>query len=201
MRDADIAPFTLWIQLPVFSVAGAGNFDGDAALVAFHADGHLAATADRLEVLRPELAVVGEIRADADFDLAERGGVISVQRLAATVAVAQSVATVRALQAFDFNPATGELKAGDPARELVGVSLLGVSVAWARPFLSPFEVTGETVRGEFVGGGPRGRVRAAFDCDGVAWLSVSRARGAAPGGASRRGVRHDHRLQTEGLAG
>ena len=151
MRDADIAPFALGIPLPAFAVSGAGDFDGDAACVAFHAEGRLAVTADRLEVLRPELAVVGEIRVEADFDLAARGGVIAVQRLVATVAATRPVATVRALQAFAFNPATGELKATDPARDLVGISLLGVPVAWARPFLRPLEVAGEGVRGEFVG--------------------------------------------------
>lgn len=151
MRDTDVTPFALGVALPVFAITGAGEYVGDAAFAALQANGRLAVTADRLEVYRPELAVMGEMRVEADFDVAERGGVFSVQRLAATVAAGQPVAKLGALQPFEFNPATGELKATDPARDLVGVSLLGVPVAWVRPFVKDFEVTGEAVRGEFVG--------------------------------------------------
>jgi hypothetical protein len=151
MRAADVAPFTLGLPLPDFTATGQGGIDCDTAFAALHASGRLAATAARLDVLRPELAALGELRIDADFDLAERGGVFEVHRLVATVAAQQPVATVRTLQPFEFNPATAELRATDPAHDLVGISLLGLPVAWAKPFLDQVDVSGDALRGELVG--------------------------------------------------
>ncbi len=151
MRDADVAPFALGLRLPRFQADGAGGFDADAGFAAVHASGRLAATASELQVVRPELAVLGEIKLEADFDLAERGGVLAVQRLAATLAAGEPVATFSALQPFEFSPATGELRTSDATRELVGVSLHGVPVAWVQPLVTGFELTGNRVRGDWVG--------------------------------------------------
>lgn len=149
VRTADLAPFTLGRTLPTFEAAGEGRFDTDAAFAAVHAVGKLDATVDRLAVIKPELASVGTVRLTAEFDLAQRGDTTHVERLNAALSGAQPVATVQSLQAFDFNAKTRELKAAEPARELLSLKLQGVPLAWAQPFLKTVIVTGGDLRGEF----------------------------------------------------
>ena len=155
VRDADVAPFTLGKPLPAFVAAGRGKFDTDAALSGLHATGRLNATLDRLQVLKPELAALGELKIASDFDLTRHGDAVAVQGFDASVVAAQPVASVRSLQAFEFNLKTGELRAADGARELFGISLQGVPVAWAQPFMADLAVTGGQVRGELAAN-PRG---------------------------------------------
>src|SRR6185503_1273703 len=91
----------------------------------------------------------------ADFDLAVHGSTLGVQKLEATVSAAEPVLSLRALQVFEFNPKSGELRAVDTSRELFAVALQGVPIAWAKPFLPDITLTGGRVRGEFAGT-PRG---------------------------------------------
>lgn len=150
VRDVDLAPFALGQPLPAFTVVGEGKFDTNATLSAVHATGRLNATAGRLEMLMPELAAMGAFKIAADFDVAQRGDVITVQQLEATVSSTQPIATVTALQSFAFDPARAELRASDPARELIGVVLQGVPLAWTKLFLPGYELTGSDLRGELV---------------------------------------------------
>ncbi|HEX2855221.1 MAG TPA: hypothetical protein VHO24_18445 [Opitutaceae bacterium] len=155
LRDADLAPFALGFPLPVFETAGEGAFETDAAFAAIHASGKLSATADKLGVVRPELAAMGQVRMNSAFDLARHGDALRVERLTLDLAGEKPVASVRALQAFDFNPKTAELTA-DPTRDLFGVTLEGVPLAWAQPFLTGVKVSGGDLKGDFVasaGGG------------------------------------------------
>ncbi len=151
LRGADVVPFSLGVVWPEFSASGEGHFYSDVALTAIQADGRLTATVDRLQVIKAELAVLGEIKVETDFEIARRGGVVAVQRLVATLGGVAPVATVKALQAFEFSPATGAFKASDSARDLVGLSLHGVPVAWAGPFLKSVSLSGSTLQGELVG--------------------------------------------------
>ena len=66
---ADLAPFALGKPLPAFSLTGEGTLDADVGFTAAHLAGRLDATADRLGVLRRELAVLGPLTLSATFDL------------------------------------------------------------------------------------------------------------------------------------
>lgn len=149
VRDGDIAPFALGKSLPAFTAAGQGRFDSDADFKALQVIGRLDATADRLQAVKVELAALGAIKLSADFDLATHGGAIAVRKFEASVVAAQPVATLRTKQAFEFRPATGELTAADPAREVFGLALQGLPVAWTKPYLKNLEMSGGHVRGEF----------------------------------------------------
>ena len=149
VRDSDVTPFAFGKPLPVFALTGQGRFDADAGFAGLHAAGRLNVTADRLHLVKPELGAMGELRVSADFDLAGRGGAIAVEKLEVTMAGRRPVATLRALQAFEFRPATRELSATAPARDVFGLVLHGVPVAWLNPFFAPVEVSGGHVRGEF----------------------------------------------------
>ena len=164
LRDADLAPFSLGRPLPTFTAAGEGRFTSDPAFGEIHTTGKLDATADKLAVVKPALAGVGAVRLTAEFDLARRGDALRIERLTAALAGAQPVrqaqglepverpvARVQSLQTFEFNFKTRELKVADPSRELFGVVLEGVPLAWAQPVLPGLTVSGGDLRGEFAG--------------------------------------------------
>ena len=182
MRDADLAPFAFGRELPAFEAVGEGRFDTDTAFAELHASGRLNATVDHLNVVNPQLAGLGSIHLTADFDFAQRGGATRVDRLAVTMEGAKPVATVQALQAFEFNLKTGELNVADPAKDLLGVVFQGLPLAWVGPLLNRegFAATGGDLQGEFAASARNGgfalRAKAPLT---VANLSVARADGRA----------------------
>lgn len=168
-RDADLAPFALGQTLPAFSLAGEGSFDADAGFAAVHVAGRLDATADRLEVLRRELAVLGPLSLQATFDLAQRGGAIAVRQFEGNLGASGPVATVKLLQEFEINPGTRELRTAEVAKDLLAVTLHGAPLAWARPWLGELDPGAARLRGELVAtprnGGVTLRSRAPLTAD------------------------------------
>lgn len=148
--DRDFAPFLFGRPIPDFTIAGQGKFDTDSTFNAVHAIGELDAALDRLGTVKPELAAIGAVKLVANIDVAQQGDVIAVTKCDVTAGADRPVATVHAIQAFDFNPKTGELRATDADHEVFGVKLEGVPLAWAKPFLRDFAVTGGDLRGELV---------------------------------------------------
>ncbi len=176
LRDADVSPFSLGRPLPTFALVGDGSFDFDLSTTDVRGTGKLDASAGRLGVIKPELAALGLVKVVAEFDLARRGDGLRVERLSATFGGAQPVAAVHALQPFEFNARTGELKVADPTRELLGLDLQALPLAWAKPWLKDISATGGDVKGEFVAiarnGGFSLRAKAPLLLPG---LSVARA--------------------------
>ncbi len=150
MHDSDLAPFTLGTALPVFTLVGEGTFATDPTFTTVRASGKLNATADRLAVIRPELSSIGPVTIAADFNLAQQGGAVVVDRLDATVAGTRPVATVRALQAFTFDVSSRRLEVADSARELLGINLQGIPLTWVQPFFPALMITGGDLQGELV---------------------------------------------------
>lgn len=149
LRDADLAPFALGRVLPVFTAAGEGTFETDASFAEVHAAGRLQGSADRLNVIRPELGAMGAVTVAADFDILQHGDSIRVERLNATLSGAHPVLNVHALQSFAFNVRTAGLSLADPTQDLLWLSLQGVPLAWVRPFTGDLAFTGDDLRGEF----------------------------------------------------
>ena len=150
LSDDDVAPFALGRRLPVFNLVGAGRFDTDAAFAELHASGSLNAMADGLALIRHELSGVGAVRLTADFDLTRLGRTLRIDRLLVTLAGDQPILTVHALQPFAFNAGTGELTVADAAHDLLGVSLQGLPLRWAQPYLPGVVLTEGTLQGGFV---------------------------------------------------
>lgn len=148
LRNSDLAPFVLGRHLPIFVANGDGHFETDGRFAEVHVSGRLDASGEKLETLRPELAVLGSLGLSADFDVLHHGTSLRVERLDATMFGAKDVANVQALQPFEFNLATAELRVADPAKDLVIVSLDGLPLAWAKPFLGEVSVSGGDLRGE-----------------------------------------------------
>ena len=150
LRDTDLTPFALGRSLPVFYVAGSGSVEADASSGDVHAAGKLQATADRLGVLARGLAPLGRVNLAADFDMARVGASLRVSHLDTSLASTSPVASVRALQSFEFNTSTGELKVAAPSGDLVGISVTGVPLAWLGPVVPHLGITGGGLRGDFV---------------------------------------------------
>jgi hypothetical protein len=149
LRDSDLAPFTLGRTLPAFIAAGGGRYEVDAANGDVHALGKIHASADRLGVVSDGLAALGHVDMVAAFDVARLGDSLRVDHLEAKLAGAAPVASVLALQPFEFNAATGELKVARPLGDLVGISVTGLPISWLSGRLPWAEAAGDDFRGEF----------------------------------------------------
>jgi len=148
-NSADAAPLALGCPLPEFVAKGQGAFESDRLFSQIKAVGSLDASIDKLAAIQPEFAALGRLAIIAGFDVATQGDVIRLTKLDASVTGAQPVASVTALQAVEFNTATGALTAANPATELLRLTLDGLPLAWAKPFLGDLALTGEDVRGTF----------------------------------------------------
>jgi len=151
VATSDLAPFTLGLLLPIFAASGEGSFEADRTFAMIHAAGRVDNTLEQLSVFRPELAAIGKIRTQIDFDLTKKGDLLRVERLSAAVSGAKPIVSVQALQKFDYDVSTPTptLKVADPAAELLRLTLHGLPLAWVQPFLKDITLTGDDVRGEF----------------------------------------------------
>lgn len=178
VRDTDVAPFTLGRALPSFVMEGEGRLDTDPSFSAVHALGQLAGSADRLEILSPELEAVGPTTFAAEFDLAQRGLTVSVHQFEAKLGGSQPVATVRSLQAFEFDANSGVLLASDPLQDLFGVQLEALPAVWARPLVTGAELTGGILKGELLAssrsGGIAIRSRGPLTAEGLSFVPGGR---------------------------
>ncbi|HXC03071.1 MAG TPA: hypothetical protein VNU49_10535 [Opitutaceae bacterium] len=147
VRDTDLVPFTLGHALATFEATGEGKLEADATLGAVHATGHLHVLAGQLEVIHPGLQALGSLTLDTQFDLSQNAGVTRIDQFDVIMAGEHPVAEVRALQSFEFNAKSRELKVADPAKDLFSFALQGLPLAWAQPFLSGLTVEGSDVTG------------------------------------------------------
>jgi hypothetical protein len=147
VRDMDLAPFTLGRALPAFEATGEGRVEADAALGTVHATGHLHVSAGQLEAVHARLQALGSLTLDTHFDLTKNGGVTRIDQFDLIVAGEHPVAEVRALQSFELNEKTKELKVANPAKDLFSFVLQGLPMAWAQPFLSGLSVDGRDATG------------------------------------------------------
>ncbi|GAB1489040.1 hypothetical protein MASR2M8_14920 [Opitutaceae bacterium] len=149
-RSEDLSAFALGRPLPDFTAEGRGAFSLDRGLSEVQVDGRLAATAQRLEALDPQLRSMGAVRIAADFDLISRDADVRLNRLQLDVASSRPVLGVTLLQGVEFSRASGELRVADIASDLFRLQLNGVPLAWAQPMLGATVVTGGDLQGGFV---------------------------------------------------
>jgi hypothetical protein len=156
LSDDDLSPFALGRVLPVFAAAGQGRFDTDAEGLDAHVSGDLNAVLDRLAGARSALTALGSLRLAADFDITRRRSLLRVDRLDATVSRAGPILTVRSLQSFAFDVGTGELQVADATRNLLGIRLQGLPLAWLAPWTLGLDLGGDPLRGDLVASAGRG---------------------------------------------
>ncbi len=149
LQDTDLVPFALGRALPSFSAQGSGVYEANASFLDLHAQGRLECSVDRLGVIAPQLREVGHVTVGAQFDVGLKGDSLRVDTLRVSVAGIHPVATLRALQAFEFNGKTGELRVADPAAEIVGMDLEGLPLAWCQGFTSDLKFVGSDAKGQW----------------------------------------------------
>ena len=149
-NNRQVAPFALGLTLPEFSIAGEGRFEVNSATWDVRLAGRLTGDASRLEVADSRLRELGRLGATAAFDVEYNGSQVHATELALNISGRSPVLSLQTMQPFTVKLATGETVAEDAQRELVHVALDGMPVAWVRPFLPGFEVTGGEVKGEFI---------------------------------------------------
>ena len=178
LRDSDLAPFALGRSLPTFYLAGGGAYEVDPSTGDIRASGKLRAAADRLGVAARGLGALGHVELLADFDVARLGKALRVARLETSLAGASPGLSVRALQPFEFNPESGELKVADPSGDLVGILIKGVPLSWLKGALAGLELRGGDAQGEFVMRAEEGRLalrtKVPLRCAGVALAASGR---------------------------
>jgi hypothetical protein len=158
LRDTDLAPFALGRSLPAFFVAGEGLYDVDPSTGDVHATGKLHGYADRLGVTTQAFGTVGRINLAAEFDVAKLGASFRVARLEAALSGAAPFASVQALQTFEFNPNSGELKVAVPSDDLVGIAVKGFPLSWLKGGFPSLDLAGGDAKGEFVLRAEEGRL-------------------------------------------
>jgi len=150
VRDIDLAPFTLGRELPAFAAKLDAKFGVTTLFNAFNAQGSMEVVASRLEVIRAQLGPVGALTVNSTFAIEHTGELVQVNELQARVASTVPLASIDVRQAFGWVLKTGELRVVDPSRELVSISLEGVPLAWAQPFLPDLTLVGGDLRGSFL---------------------------------------------------
>lgn len=148
-RDTDIAPFALGHALPTFEAVGAGMFETDTGFAEIHTAGRIKTSADRLSRLAPELDAVGRITIFGEFDLKQMGDITRVNRFTLDANQAEPVLKIEALQAFEFNAFTGELKVADPNVDLVQMEFVNMPLAWGSSFVEAVDLPSGLMRGRF----------------------------------------------------
>lgn len=150
MRDTDVAPFVLGRRLPAFEAVGAGMFETDAAFAEIHSAGRIKSTVHRLETVVPGWTDLGTLTVYGEFDLTQQGSQTRVEKLEVEIARPDPVLTIRALQPFEFDAATGGLKVADPQGELLAVAARAMPLEWLQPMLTDIELQGEGLHGRLV---------------------------------------------------
>jgi hypothetical protein len=147
--QADVVPFALGRPLPDFVAKGKGTFETDRFFGQIKATGSFDATLDKLGALQSELATLGRLKFTAGFDVTTQGDVVRLNTLDVSLAGERPVFTVTAQQAIEFNLKTSAATAVNPSADLVRLTLDGLPLAWAKPFLGDIALTGGDVRGAF----------------------------------------------------
>ena len=147
--QADVLPFALGRPLPDFIAKGKGTFETDRLFGQIKAVGSLDATLDKLGALQPEFATLGRLTLVAGFDVTTQGDVVRLNALDVRVAGERPVLTVTAQQPVEFNLKTSAATVTNPSADLLRLTLDGLPLAWAKPFLGDIALTGDDVRGAF----------------------------------------------------
>lgn len=147
LKDGEIAPFSMGVELPRFALHGSGDLNASVDGGDIQVNGSLAGEVDRLGVLHASLMEFGALSGGSEFDLAVRGRDLRVTRLRIEVDSAKPIVRIEALQGFEYGFDSGELRVADPSKDLVRLRLLGVPLSWGKPWLKDVELKGADISG------------------------------------------------------
>jgi len=149
-RTAQLEPFFLGAALPDFNARGEGRFTFNPASFAASLQGGLKAEVSRLELLDPAWRAIGAVKVAAQFDLAEADGVARLNQLNLTLAGDQPVLELSAAGGVEIYIRQRRVKVGGSgAGEALSLKLLGLPLAWVRPFVKTVDLSGGMISGQF----------------------------------------------------
>lgn len=148
---AQIEPFFLGRALPNFDASGAGKFSFNAQTRAATLQGRLSGNLAALEALDPSLRAIGAVRVQSEFDVAVDRATAHLNRLQLKVDGEQPVLAVETTQPLVLALGQGALQlAAAGTGSLARVSVTQLPLAWIRPFVAAADVSGGTIRGEWL---------------------------------------------------
>lgn len=148
---AQIEPFFLGRALPKFDASGAGKFSFNAQTRAAMLQGRLAGNFAALEALEPSLRAIGAVRVQSDFDIAVDRATARLNRLQLEVDGEQPVLAVETTQPLTLTLGQRALQlAAAGTGPLARISVQQLPLAWIRPFVAAADVSGGTIRGEWL---------------------------------------------------
>ena len=148
-RTAQVEPFYLGGGLPEFSASGKGSVSLDLAAGRLELAGGLEIEASQFERFEPALRALGSVRITTSFDIAQEAESLLIQSLDLAVSGPQPVLELQSQApiTLDFEHGTFAV-GGSPEGEVLRLSLVGLPLAWVRPFVSGADVSGGLVTGD-----------------------------------------------------
>lgn len=154
LRDSDLAQFMPGRPLPSTEATGNVIFDANADFTQVRAVGAVNAVLTHLGALEPALERIGKVTLAAGFDVVRSGRSVRFNSVHASLSGDRQIAVVQALQPFDLDETTGDVKASDPRGDWLDASVGGFPLAWLPALPGGLAFAEGNASGEF-------RVRAA----------------------------------------
>lgn len=152
VRSDQLAAVLAGFGLPEVALAGGGNFSFNVDSGAATATGALDGKISKLGKISAELAGIGSLQVHAAFDGGSSKEAAQLGKLEFEVAAddGRKLVTVAAQQRLSFNFKDQRVTPERPGAELARVSLLGVPLAWAQPWVKPRIIAAGDISGVFV---------------------------------------------------
>jgi hypothetical protein len=119
LRDADVAPFGPYADLPSVEMTGKGTFDADGEFARVHAAGHLHAVAAKLGGLPPLLGRLHSLALETDFDMTAGAGLLRVASLRVSAGETEPMVVLKTLQAFEFDSLARRVAIADRSGDFI----------------------------------------------------------------------------------
>lgn len=148
---AQIEPFFLGRALPKFDASGAGNFSFNAQARAAALQGQLSGNLAALEAIEPSLRAIGAVRLQSEFDVAVDRASARLNRLQLKVDGEQPVLAIETVQPLTLNLQQHAMQiAAAGTGPVARVAVQQLPLAWVRPFVAAADVSGGSLRGEWL---------------------------------------------------
>lgn len=142
IRSEQLAAVLAGLGLPELAATGGGKFSYKADTGAIGASGDLQGTVSQLEKVAPELARIGSMQFRTTFDggMADNAARLDRLQLDVTAADGRRIAQISTLQRIGFSLADKRVTLVDPKAELARISIQGLPLAWAQPFIKDLTI-------------------------------------------------------------
>lgn len=147
--DTQVGHFFIRGGLPKFTAKGAGEFALQTDTGAADFRGHLDASVSALEALQPALRALGTVTVFTEFDVATGAQEVNLNALTLRVAGDRPVLLAETKRVIAIDRSSGRLKVAPGTGDVGRLVLQGIPLAWIRPFVAGFDVSGGAMAGEF----------------------------------------------------